>query len=67
LQQFPAIARLWSVYARQINAVKDYVRRGDDYPLPVTLTARRSISLKSLFSQRCAALAKADSVPPHIT
>jgi adenosyl cobinamide kinase/adenosyl cobinamide phosphate guanylyltransferase len=66
LQQFPEVARLWSLYVGQVNALKDYVRRGDDYRLPIPLTARSSISLKSLFAQRCTALAKADSVPPYI-
>ena len=66
LQQFPDLSRLWGLYAGRIAVLKDYVRRSDDYQLPLKTAALRSISLKLLFLQRCKALAKEGGVPPYV-
>lgn len=63
LQQQPELAAHWSTDAGRINCLRDYVRRSDDYPASGNFTARRSVSIKSLFAQRCASLAKADGMP----
>lgn len=66
LQQFPELASLWGIYAGRIAALRDYVRRSDDYQLPSTTAARRSIAFKTLLKQRCELLTKPDSVPPYV-
>ncbi len=66
LQLYPDLAKLWSLYAGRMAALKDYVRRSDDYLLPASMMAQRSISLKLLFSLRCAQLVKANGIPPYI-
>jgi hypothetical protein len=66
LQSFPEIDQAWAAYAGHIACLRDYVRRSDDYQFSMATAAQRSISLKTLFLQRCLALIKADGIPPHI-
>jgi len=66
LQQRPELAELWATYAGRINSLRDFVRRSPDYPDSGGANTQRSISLKSLFTQRCAGLAKAHGIPPQI-
>ncbi|MEM9006191.1 MAG: hypothetical protein AAGE59_22020 [Cyanobacteria bacterium P01_F01_bin.86] len=66
LRQFPTFAKLWSAYAGRFSYLRDYFRRNHAYQLPSTPTATRSLPLKTLFDQRCAALLSPNGVPPYL-
>lgn len=65
LKQFPDLAQYWSLYAGRIACLRDYVRRSEDYQLPLTASTR-AIAIDALLAQRCRALAKAGGVVPHL-
>jgi len=64
LQQHPALATHWGVYAGRIACLRDYVRRSEDYAPLQAATLQRSISFRQLFAERCAALVKANAIAP---
>ena len=66
LQQFPTLAKLWAAYAGRFSYLRDYFRRSDAYQLSATLTPTRSLSLQTLFAQRCAALLSPNGIPPYL-
>ncbi|MBE7380001.1 MAG: hypothetical protein F6J95_001140 [Leptolyngbya sp. SIO1E4] len=66
LQQIPALAKLWATYAGRFSYLRAYFRRSEAYQLPSTPAATRSIPLKTLFAQRCAALLSPEGMPPYL-
>ncbi|MEL7314751.1 MAG: hypothetical protein AAFN08_07340, partial [Cyanobacteria bacterium J06559_3] len=66
LQQFPDLAKHWAIYAGRFSYLRDYFRRSDAYPIPTIPAATRSLPLKTLFAQRCAALLSPRGVAPYL-
>lgn len=65
LQKHPVLAARWRTYVEGIAAMRDYLRRSQEYQLQSPVSSR-SVSLKAAFAQRCGMLVRKGGVSPYL-